>query len=174
MIRNITPNVHQISFNQFGSYIYILNIDDKNILIDTSSPENSDELISHLHELDLSPAAIDIVILTHNHWDHTGGIDLFLNAKFYGSRKDFGENLHDIHDLKIPELKIINTPGHSKGGICILYKDILFSGDTIFHRGTIGRTDLPGSDETEMKKSLEKISKLKFKTLCPGHGIESD
>lgn len=174
MIRKITKNVHQISFKAFGSYVYLIKIEDKNILIDTSSPKNSNELISHLHELNLSPNAIDIVILTHNHWDHTGGIDLFQKAKFYASKKDFGENFHDIHTLKIPEFKIINTPGHSKGGICILYKDILFSGDTLFHQGTIGRTDLPGSSETEMQKSLEKISKLKFKILCPGHGIESN
>ena len=174
MIRKIQDNVHQISFKQFGSYIYLLNIEDKNIIIDTSSPENADELISHLHELDLSPKTIDIVILTHNHWDHTGGIDLFPNAKFYCSPDDFGKNFHDIHKLKMPELKIIRTPGHSKGGICILYNDILFSGDTLFHRGTIGRTDLPGSSESEMRTSLEKISRLKFSILCPGHGIESE
>jgi|APSaa5957512535_1039671.scaffolds.fasta_scaffold61884_1 hydroxyacylglutathione hydrolase len=174
MIRKIDKNVHQISFQNFGSYVYLIQLENKNILIDTSSPENSEELISHLHELNLSPTIINIVILTHHHWDHTGGIDLFPNAKFYASPKDFGENFHDIHTLKIPELKIINTPGHSKGGICILHKDILFSGDTLFHQGTIGRTDLPGGSMSEMKRSLEKISKLKFKTLLPGHGIDSD
>jgi hydroxyacylglutathione hydrolase len=174
MIRKISKNVYKISFQNFGSYVYLLQLENKNIIIDTSSPENAEELISHLHELKLSPTVIDIVILTHNHWDHTGGMDLFPNAKFYASKKDFGENLFDIHTLEIPELKIINTPGHSKGGICILYKDILFSGDTLFHRGTIGRTDLPGSDKNEMRKSLEKLSKLKFKILCPGHGIESE
>jgi len=46
---------------------------------------------------------------------------------------------------------------------------ILFSGDTIFHRGTIGRTDLPTSLPKEMDKSLKKLAKYKYDILCPGH-----
>lgn len=170
MIKKIKNNVWQFSFLKFGSYVYLIKLKNKNVLIDTSSPENISELEKDLEKVGISPDNIDIVILTHNHWDHTGGIILFLDAEFYASEKDFGKNLKDIHKLKIPEFKIIDTPGHSKGGICILYKDILFSGDTLFHRGTIGRTDLPGSDDEEMKKSLEKLNKINYKILCPGHG----
>ena len=78
-------------------------------------------------------------------------------------------SLKDIKKLTTEKFKLINTPGHSKGSICILYEDILFSGDTIFHNGIIGRTDLPGSSETEMQKSLEKLKLIKFKISCPGH-----
>jgi glyoxylase-like metal-dependent hydrolase (beta-lactamase superfamily II) len=170
MIKQLKSDVWRFSFTNFGSYAYLIKLKNKNILIDTSSPENKNELEKNLKELKLSTHDIDIIILTHNHWDHLGGISLFLDSKFYASKKDFGENMKDIHKLNIPEFKIIDTPGHSKGGICILYKDILFSGDTIFHRGTIGRTDLPGSSEKQMKESLEKISKIKYKILCPGHG----
>jgi glyoxylase-like metal-dependent hydrolase (beta-lactamase superfamily II) len=170
MITKIKNNVWKFSFENFGSYVYLIKLENKNILIDASSPENILELEKDLQELDLTPKDINIVILTHNHWDHTGGIILFLNSEFYASKKDFGENLKDIHKLKISGLKILDTPGHSKGGICILYKDILFSGDTLFNRGTIGRTDLPGSNEKEMKESLEKLNKIKYKILCPGHG----
>ncbi len=170
MITKIKSNVWRFSFSSFGSYVYLIKLKDKNILIDTGSPENIVELENDLKKLNLSAEDINIVILTHNHWDHIGGITLFLNAEFYASKKDFGENLKDIHKLNIPEFKIIDTPGHSKGGICILYNDILFSGDTLFNRGTIGRTDLPGSSEKEMKESLEKLSKIKYKILCPGHG----
>ena len=172
MITKIKQNVWKLSFTSFGSYIYLVKLKDKNILIDTGSPENIEELAQNLEELNLNSEDIDIIILTHNHWDHTGGISLFLNSEFYASKKDFGENLKDIHKLNIPEFKIIDTPGHSQGGICILYEDILFSGDTIFHRGTIGRTDLPGSDDKQMKESLEKLSKIKYKILCPGHGAD--
>lgn len=170
MITKIKSNVWRFSFENFGSYVYLIKLKDKNILIDTSSPENISQLEDNLREVNLVPEDIDVVILTHNHWDHTGGITLFLSSEFYASRRDFGENLKDIHELNIPELKIIDTPGHSKGGICILYEDVLFSGDTIFHRGTIGRTDLPGSSEKQMKESLEKLSKIKYNILCPGHG----
>jgi hydroxyacylglutathione hydrolase len=170
MISKIKENVWRFEFKNFGSYVYLIKLKGKNILIDTGSPGNTLLLLENLKELGLNSKDIDIIILTHNHWDHSGGLSSFLSAKVYGSKKDFGENLLDLKKLKIKELKIIETPGHSKGGICILYEDILFSGDTIFHRDTIGRTDLPGSSEKEMQESLKKISKLKFKTLCPGHG----
>jgi glyoxylase-like metal-dependent hydrolase (beta-lactamase superfamily II) len=172
MLKKIKENVWQFSFKKFGSYVYLIKTDKKNILIDTSSPQNTEELKEYLKKLNLYPKEIDIVILTHHHWDHTGGILLFLDSKIYGSKKDFGENITDIKKLKIPELRIIETPGHSKGSICILYKNILFSGDTLFNRGLTGRTDLPGGSEKEMKESLNKLKKLNYKILCPGHGYE--
>jgi len=172
MVQKILNNIWRFSFKRFGSYAYLLKLKGKNILIDASSPINTKELVKELKKLELNPADISIIILTHHHWDHSGGILPFTNAKIYGNKKDFGENVIDIKKLKIPELQFIETPGHSKGSICILYKGILFSGDTLFHRGTIGRTDLPGSSEKEMEKSLKKIKKLKYRVLCPGHGFE--
>jgi len=173
MITRIKSNIWQISFKNFGSCVYLIKLRNKNILIDSSSPNNIDEFEADLKKLNLSPSDIHIIIFTHHHWDHTGGILLFFqHSKFYGSKKDFGENITDIKKLKIPELKIIETPGHSKGGICILYDDVLFSGDTLFHRGTIGRTDLPGSSEKEMQNSLDKLKKINYKILAPGHGDE--
>jgi glyoxylase-like metal-dependent hydrolase (beta-lactamase superfamily II) len=67
--------------------------------------------------------------------------------------------------------KVLHTPGHTKGSICLLdAKDkILISGDTIFADG-VGRTDLPGGSEEDMEKSLEKLSSLKIEKILPGHG----
>jgi len=172
MISKINESIWQFKFKRFGSYVYLIQLKNKNVLIDTGSPENKKYLLEDLKKLNLNPKDIDIVILTHNHYDHLGGLISFSNSKIYGSKLDFGKNLLDPKKLKIKGLKIIETPGHSKGGICILYKDILFSGDTIFHRNTIGRTDLPGSSKEEMQESLKKLSKIKFKTLCPGHGYD--
>lgn len=172
MISRINENVWEFKFNTFGSHVYLIKLKNKNILIDTSSPQNVSCLLKDLKELNLEPKDIDVVILTHNHWDHLGGLIKFSNSKIYGNKKDFGKNLLDSKKINIKEIKIIETPGHSKGGICILYKDILFSGDTIFHRNTTGRTDLPGSSKKEMQESIRKLSKIKFKTLCPGHGYD--
>ncbi|MBL7059316.1 MBL fold metallo-hydrolase [Candidatus Pacearchaeota archaeon] len=170
MIKKINKNVIELSFKNFGSCIYLVNINKKIILIDTGSLLTRSELKEDLENLKINPEKIDIVILTHNHWDHTGNNKLFSNAKFYGNKKDFKkEKILDIDNLNIKEFKIIQTPGHTKGSFCILYKDILFSGDTIFHKGYIGRTDLPGGDPDEIQKSLKKLSKIKYKTLCPGH-----
>ncbi len=168
MIQKIKENIFQLCFKEFGSCVYLINLNNQNILIDASSEENSKELILDLEQLNFEPKDIDIVILTHNHWDHIGNCKLFTNAKFYANKKDFGKMFFDINNLNINELKVIHTPGHSKGSICVLYGDVLFSGDTIFHNG-IGRIDLPGGSEKEMQHSLEKLKQVKFKILCPGH-----
>ena len=168
MIQKIKSNIWQFAFEQFGSYVYLIKLKEKNILIDTSSSTNKSQLKTYLEELDIIP---EIVILTHNHWDHVENLDLFPNAKIYASKLDFPEEkILNIKNLKIPEFQIIETPGHSKGSFCILYDDVLFSGDTIFHNHGIGRMDLEGGSETEMKNSLEKLKKIDFKILCPGHG----
>lgn len=171
MIKKLKENIWQITCKKFGSHVYLIKLKNKNILIDTDAKQNREELIQELNKLKLSPEDIHILILTHNHFDHVENIPIFKNAKIYADKKEFSQReIIDINKLKIPEFKIIKTPGHSPGGICILYDDVLFSGDTIFHRGTIGRTDLPGSNKTEMKKTLEKLSKIKYKILAPGHG----
>ena len=172
MIQQIKSNVWKFSFRKFGSHVYLAKLESHNILIDASSSSNSEELSENLKELGLTSGDINIIIFTHSHWDHTGRTGAFPNSKFYGSKNEFEGDIEDIKNLNISELKIIEIPGHSKGGICILYENILFSGDTIFHRGTIGRTDLPGSSEEDMKKSLKKLKKIDYKILCPGHGRE--
>jgi glyoxylase-like metal-dependent hydrolase (beta-lactamase superfamily II) len=76
-------------------------------------------------------------------------------------------NMIDIGELK---LKVINTPGHSKGSICLYGNKVLFSGDTLF-AGTYGRTDIPGGSEEEMQASINKLMGLPDETVVyPGHG----
>ncbi len=67
---------------------------------------------------------------------------------------------------------VLHTPGHSKGSICLYCdeKKTLFSGDTIFAYGGIGRYDLPGGDFIELQKSIQRLSELDVKDLYPGHG----
>ena len=79
----------------------------------------------------------------------------------------------DTKNLKIgsSEIKIIHTKGHSKGGVCYLIGDNLFSGDTLF-KTSIGRCDLFGGDIKEIEHSIkEKLFKLDDSiTVYPGHG----
>ena len=169
MIKKIKDNVWQVCFKLFVSCIYIIKLEKNNVLIDASSSLNTNELIKGLKELGIKPLEIDMVLLTHYHFDHVGNINLFENAKIYGSKKDFKDKkILDFDKLKIKEIKVIETPGHSKGSVCFLYKDILFSGDTISHNG-IGRTDLPNSSLENMNRSLKKLEKINYKILCPGH-----
>ncbi|MEM3579875.1 MAG: MBL fold metallo-hydrolase [Candidatus Bathyarchaeia archaeon] len=67
-------------------------------------------------------------------------------------------------------LKVMHTPGHSPGSISLISEGEVFTGDTLF-AGSIGRTDLPQSSESDMKESLKKLANLpdSFK-VYPGHG----
>ncbi len=81
-----------------------------------------------------------------------------------------GEEL-EVGDLK---LKVIHTPGHTKGGICLKAEKLLFTGDTLFV-GSIGRTDLPGGSYSQLIAAVkEKLLGYPDDTLVyPGHGPAS-
>jgi len=167
MINPIKQNIFQLHFKEFGSCVYILQNNKKIILIDTSSKEAREELLENLKSLNITPEKINAIILTHNHYDHVQNLELFKKAKIYRA-----ESLSEDSTItEIPEMKIIETPGHTPESKSYLYKEILFSGDTLFHNGFIGRTDLSGGSEERIKESLEKLKKINFKILCPGHLI---
>ena len=81
--------------------------------------------------------------------------------------------------IKVGDLnfKVLQTPGHSVGGLCFLEENekVLFSGDTLF-AGAIGRTDHPGGDYDLMMKGIwEKLMCLEGETkVYPGHGPSTD
>ena len=77
----------------------------------------------------------------------------------------------DLVDLGDVKLKVISTPGHTPGSIC-LYDEatrVMFTGDTVFEGGSFGRTDIGGNPE-HMISSLEILTKYDVSTLYPGHG----
>ena len=89
----------------------------------------------------------------------------------YRLRSDQLLNDGDILHFGDEEMKVIHTPGHSQGGICLHTGKILISGDTLF-KGSVGRSDLPGSDYESLMDSLQNlINSLKEDTVVyPGHG----
>ncbi len=70
-------------------------------------------------------------------------------------------------------LEVIHTPGHTPGGICLYEKSSksLFSGDTVFPGGSIGRTDFKGGNRSDLIESIEKLVQLDVETMYPGHGM---
>lgn len=140
------------------------------------------ESIEILKEAEKLGLNIKAVLLTHGHYDHTEGLDIFerQEIKTYIGREDIfllGKELKKPVYLKDSEkLKIINeeiiclhTPGHSPGSYCFLCNGELFTGDTLFP-GCCGRVDLPGSDPAAMRNSLLKISALDPSTrIHSGH-----
>lgn len=123
------------------------------------------------------------IINTHGHFDHTGA-DLWLKKK-YGVPVAAGINelpssgfypeiiLRSGQDIKIGGtlLKVMETPGHTPGGICLFGPDFVISGDTLFE-DSIGRTDLNGGSDADMAASLEKLDRNIASGIAvyPGHG----
>jgi hydroxyacylglutathione hydrolase len=186
MIKKIATGVWKIKGD---GNVYFLDFD-KKIIIDTGKRSERHEIAMILKHV-IEPQNVDIVILTHLHYDHTGNIDLFENAKVYASKEAIEEFESDpygavldeeivermkritIHPLpnKIEELEIIKTSGHTKGSICLWdeKRKILFSGDTLFDKRVFGRTDLPTSEPYRLMESVIRLSKYKYEQLCPGH-----
>ncbi|SFD12052.1 MBL fold metallo-hydrolase [Clostridium uliginosum] len=139
---------------------------------------------------------VKYIILTHGHVDHVGGVvDLSktFNVPFFISKIDeeymekdyevFGSlpkasgylKEGDTLSLGDKEIKVIETPGHTKGGLCFLIEDKVFTGDTLF-QGSIGRTDFVGGNMGEIINSIkEKLLILGDDVeVYPGHGSMSN
>ncbi len=154
-----------------------------------------------LDEINGGGLKVDSIICTHAHFDHIGAAGdlkkatdakLLLNKndlETYGLAKDqaafWGYSVDDLpqpdefidegDEIKVGNLnfRIMHTPGHSRGGICLYGEGILVTGDTIF-AGSIGRTDFPGGSIEELKKSFKRIIELPEDTkIYSGHGPET-
>ena len=82
------------------------------------------------------------------------------------------KTIEDGQELVIAgtEITVMETPGHTQGGICICGDGKIFTGDTLFFR-SIGRTDLYSGNMEQMRKSLQKLMRLPDEIqVLPGHG----
>ncbi|WP_419823505.1 MBL fold metallo-hydrolase [Anoxybacterium hadale] len=143
---------------------------------------NGDKFVKIINDLGLHMKGI---LLTHHHYDHVGGVDkikemtdcpVYLHradADVY--KKEVEVLLEDGDTLALgeEELKVISTPGHTKGSICLYSEQskLAFTGDTIFNVD-IGRTDLSDGSPSEMERSIKGIINLWSNeiTIYPGHG----
>lgn len=193
-------------FNDLRECCYILWDESKEcVIVDPGcQTENEKARIKKFVETnDLKPVKL---LNTHGHFDHVMGnafVNNTWNIKTYIHPLDklqlfravnygdmFGykieEPSHDTVDITDGEiiefgkskLKVIHTPGHTRGGVCFYSDDpgnqFVLSGDTLF-AGSIGRTDLPGGDYDELMESLlGKLVKIgsDYRVL-PGHGTET-
>ncbi|MHA1792745.1 MAG: MBL fold metallo-hydrolase [Promethearchaeota archaeon] len=179
----------------------IVNDDKEITLIDTGHDEDRKYLLDYIENIGLKPDNITDIILTHVHVDHSGGlkvlVDKFgsrvhvfekeadaiekgdLTVTLAGMFKGYFDAVKVDHVMKEGEIysfgaynfKIINTPGHTAGSICLLEEKngILISGDTVFADGSFGRIDFPTGDGNALVESLEKLAALNIDILLPGH-----
>ena len=121
-----------------------------------SLPERDDALVidpgaeEPAIRLALGKRRIAAILLTHGHYDHIGAVAA-LRAGGVPSQGEAEYTLSDGDEMTLAgiRLRVLHTPGHTKGGCCFLTDEgQLFSGDTLFRYG-YGRTDLPGGDEKQ-------------------------
>jgi glyoxylase-like metal-dependent hydrolase (beta-lactamase superfamily II) len=171
-----------IQGESFSSNIYLRSGGDYVFFIDSGGPGTK---LFELPGVDLKGKNI-AVLLTHGHWDHTAGLlDLIsrgVDIDIYVHRDDvefYIPALREISYIDISSKKrlhifgepyeVINTPGHTPGSTCIIYKNNIFTGDTVFRDGWFGRTDFPGGNSRELIRSIDRLRALDVDNLLPGH-----
>ena len=149
---------------------------------------------------------LTMILLTHGHIDHTAGIhelvpyvgnNIYISSQdaqslrkpeselqalldvHFDGLTDFKElNDGDVIDFSGYTIKVISTPGHTRGSVCYHITDtenhsVLLSGDTLFAQ-SVGRTDLPGGDDLQLAASLRRIASLPDSLhVLPGHGPDT-
>ena len=183
----------------FDSNMFVIIGDQKIALIDTGTGFQSDANLKSIDQI-LGGKALDYVFLTHRHFDHVGGLSKIIDRyhpTVYAGEGDaepliagdsestmgtaFGGTIPEMDVIPVKDgdefdlgghnLRIIRTPGHTIGSICLLdtVTGALFSGDTFFVDG-VGRTDLPTGSLSDLKASLLSLRNIKFNGLFSGHG----
>lgn len=181
---------------QTNTYLFYSAFSRRCFIIDPGA--EADRIISLIDAEKLVPLA---VILTHNHADHLGAaaellehfhIPLWLheadekNMLSQANRAIaamFAVSLPPAAERRLTDgetvgsgdltLTVVHSPGHTPGSVLLRSGDLLFTGDTLF-QGDVGRTDLPGGDEAQLRASLARIREFPPATvILPGHGEAS-
>lgn len=188
--------IKQLVVGQLQTNCYLIFIDNSDPAIIVDPGDDADYIIRKITDLDLKP---QFIVATHGHFDHLLAVtelrlayripflmheaDLFLLKRTRKTSKYFTGILadpilppdsflkkNDFITIDKLKLKVIETPGHTPGGISLYAKGFLFTGDTLFAQG-IGRTDFAYGSPALLQKSIEKLYKLPLETeIFPGHG----
>jgi glyoxylase-like metal-dependent hydrolase (beta-lactamase superfamily II) len=165
-------------------------------LIDPGLTRYVPDLLKQMSTDGIKKEDIHYIINTHSHPDHLQGSELFdtemvkiaLHQKELEFLKGVGGELYGLFGITVPQMQInfplndgsitigdqifniISAPGHSPGSIGLYWpaQKALFCGDVLFEQN-VGRTDFPGGNGRELKKSIIAFSQLDCELLLPGH-----
>jgi len=184
----IIPNVYQLTIR--GTNV-ILIVEEKLTLIDTGLRGSSPHITGFIRHLGRSPEEISLIILTHKHVDHMGGLaelKQLTSAKVAIHKADISDSVFSVksRDVDMPlaggevlqplgGLEVIHTPGHTPGSISLFSQrnKLLIVGDALRKRRKT--LYLPpkmvSSDLSQAVESVQRMAQLDFNILCFGHGL---
>ncbi len=180
-------NIKTIPVGQLETNCYVV-VNEETLACVVIDP--GDESNAIMDYIESNRLRCEAIMLTHGHFDHVGAVNeileqtgcaLYINPRDEGyevgkSGMKFkmpeGGKYYDDGDIIAEaglEFKVLATPGHTPGSVCLICGGALFTGDTLF-RGSCGRADLPGGSMREEMRSLKKICELEGDyEVYPGH-----
>jgi hydroxyacylglutathione hydrolase len=182
--------IKTLNVGHLDTNCYVVTDEDSLLCAVIDPGAESNTILDYLEEHKLKCAAI---LLTHAHFDHVGAVDTVLEetgAQLYlcgkelqlsprmsgGWRPGEGARFYAEGDtVAVGALcfTVLETPGHTPGGVCLLCGSALFTGDTLF-RGSCGRADFEGADLMQEFASLKKLAELPGDyEVYPGHDIQT-
>jgi hydroxyacylglutathione hydrolase len=168
--------IHKVETSPYGTNAYVLICKKTSESLIVDAPGETDRILQVLGK-----SHPKMIVLTHNHFDHTGALaglvarlKIPVTAHIEDSRLPLGisKTLEHGEVITIGEvqLKVLHTPGHTPGSICLLTENMLLSGDSLFPHGP-GRTNSPKDFQTILQSLEKEIFILPDCVLVlPGHG----
>ena len=177
--------VYALPLGDYQTNCYIVHDENRRDCFVIDPGYQAEDILDFCKDKDLTIAA---VLLTHGHFDHVGavkelaaetGCPVYLHSAdltmppmmtagklYYTNTFDEGDSL----SLAGLTIRVLHTPGHTPGSVCLRAENHLFSGDTLF-AGSCGRTDLPGGSWKTIQNSLHRLASLEESCwVHPGHG----
>ncbi|MDY6775251.1 MAG: MBL fold metallo-hydrolase [Halobacteria archaeon] len=190
-MEEIAQNLYFVEADKPGSHTYVFEGESRTAVVDPGLSSNYERVVSEVGEP-------DILVNTHEHFDHIGanprfqddclvaahrysavkmvtGDDDVMKCRANGQPEEYEVDLwlenNALFDLGGKRLKILHTPGHTSGSLCVYDTETraLVTGDTVYAYGTISDIYKSGS-YGEYANSLRRLNNFRIDVICPGHG----
>ena len=188
--------IDSLTVGPIGTNCYILQDEQAKLCAVIDPGDEPERVIRAVEQTGCTPT---MILLTHGHFDHYTGVAGLLEKwpelPVYIHEKDVTDRAAGGFDLLFPRLaernqryykegdcltlggltiRVLETLGHSRGSVCLVVGDVIFSGDTLFY-GSCGRTDFAGGSYEDILRSLKRLAELpgQYK-VYPGHDRPTD